>query len=515
MRPSMKMLPRLSLTLLALFVTPSSHGARATENRDAESRADIRERVRQFNQDPAAFMKKPPAKSLEGDQIPVTPDLSGGTSKYELIQTQMDRLSRMRRPAPFEYFKAAPPIPFDSEDLAENLVDELRHTTLETMESAHLTSSQLEHQPWSGTYWPIARGNIAWRYADPAFPSSFDWKETFDYLKDPNHACAVDQLSPAEKYDLLVGDARQTLTHRLLNEGQGYYREYGSVESWMGICHGWAPASFMAPRPTHFVEVPARDGHTTIRFFPSDIKALTSLLWANGSFENRFIGRRCDTKHPTMDENNRITDPACYGENPGTWHLSVVNQIGVSRRSFVMDALHDTEIWNQPIHGYSYSYFNPQTQQPSDTLAGAALPLADYKDDKFKKYRSPRAKSVVGIAMDLTYIAENTPTAALTDSPEKDAVVTVHYLYDLELGANHEILGGEWYSNAHPGFLWTPVLGARALSEGDVLLEDSSTAWAGDTAVPGEWLPAIHESSKQGQPLARIIEALEVAAQLK
>ena len=108
----------------------------------------------------------------------------------------------------------------------------------------------------------------------------------------------------------------------MLKEGENYYRTYGTVESWMGICHGWAPASYMERRPEHVVEALAADGQTKIRFFPSDLKALASLLSASGQFENRFIGSRCNDKNPPTDVNGRITDPACYGENSGTWHLS-------------------------------------------------------------------------------------------------------------------------------------------------------------------------------------------------
>ena len=58
----------------------------------------------------------------------------------------------------------------------------------------------------------------------------------------------VGLLSPSEKYDLLVGDKNFTLTKAMWNEGLGYYNRNGSVERWMGICHGWAIAAYMYPR---------------------------------------------------------------------------------------------------------------------------------------------------------------------------------------------------------------------------------------------------------------------------
>ncbi|MGZ3698292.1 MAG: hypothetical protein ACXWP5_09175 [Bdellovibrionota bacterium] len=482
--------------LLAALVSTSAH---------ADQREDlIRTSLQEFDSNTADFMRKIPEKSVAGNPAP--PRIDEVTSKYELINAEISRLEEGRA-APQARLNLLGPIGED--DRAEDLVDRLQYRTPQEMDTAGLASAKLEVQPWSDTYWPIAKGVLAWRYGDPEFPNSFDWKENSVYLSNPQNSCSVDQLSPAEKYDLLVGDSRQTLTHAMLKEGQGYYNNHGKVEAWMGICHGWAPASYMAGRPAKTLEALAEDGRTRIHFFPSDIKALTSLLWAKGQFENRFIGERCDNQNPPMDENGRITDPACYGENPGTWHLSVVNQIGVSHRSFVMDALHDTEIWNQPILGYHYSYFNPQTKAPVKNLSEAEVESADYTADKFKRYRSPKARSFVGIAMDLTYVAENTPTSAPTDSAANDALITVHYLYDLELGSNHEILGGEWYSNAHPGFLWTPVVGAHAVSS-----SEPQGDWDGKSPVPATWLGPIARTARLGTPVAKIVDTLGILASL-
>ena len=259
----------------------------------------------------------------------------------------------------------------------------------------------------------------------------------------------------------------------------------------------------------------AADGQTKIRLFPSDVKALSSLLWANGKFDNRFIGSRCNNPNPPTDQNGRIADPACNGENPGTWHLSVVNQIGASRRSFVMDALHNTEIWNQPILGYHYSYFNPQTGKPVTTLNQATVDVASFSTDKFRRYRSSQTQFVVGIAMDLTYVAETAPSTSLTDAPNFDSLITVHYLYDLELASDRSIVGGERYSNAHPGFLWTPSPNARALSDGDEILSTSSENWDGSSGIPASWASAIRISSKKGQPLEKIVSTLEILAALQ
>jgi hypothetical protein len=491
----------LVITLSTLFSNAGYSDAREDS---------IRQNLLKFDADPAAFMNQTPEKSVNGRSIPSVPSNDTWSSSYERINSEMDSLDAKRAASHPVQRHLEVKIPVHTSDTAENLVDTLKYTTLESMEAAQLTDSHLGFQPWSGTYWPIARGIISWRYSDPSSPKSSDWKKNADYTLSETNSCTIDQLSPAEKYDLLVGDEQQTLTHKMWEEGQYYYETYGKVESWMGICHGWAPASFMVSRPTKGVTVLAKDGHTQIPFSPTDLKALDSLLWAKGDFDNRLIGERCDTKKPTKDKNGRIMDPTCYGENPGTWHLAVVNQIGVAHRSFVMNAPRDIQVWNQPVYGYHYTYFNPQTKAPVATLAEASIPIESFTHDKFKKYRSPSAQSIAGIAMDLTYVAESGPSQEATDSPENDNLVTIHYLYDVEIGADGAIIGGEWYSHAHPGFLWTPTPNAHAISAGDseLIRDGIGISWETSKSIPSEWSVAIRSSSTKGQPLAKIVEGL-------
>ena len=39
--------------------------------------------------------------------------------------------------------------------------------------------------------------------------------------------------------------------------------------------------------------------------------------------------------------------------------------------------------------------------------------------------------------------------------PHEDKLKVVTYWYDLELDEDNNIVGGEWYTNRHPDFLWT------------------------------------------------------------
>lgn len=409
-------------------------------------------------------------------------------------------------------------------DRAEDLVDlgERSIKTLKSMDKKGLQKAKLSVRPWSDDYWAIYKGVLAYRYGDPNKKGGTDWQVHVDYVtENPSSAYVgegfdgIKYLSPAEKYDLLVGDKNETLTKKMLNEGRSYYVNSGKVETWMGICHGWAPAAYMLERPTNQVNVVAADGETIIPFFPSDIKALGSLLWAEVQVYSNFVGGRCNAKEPNRDEDTgRITDQQCFDTNPGTWHKAVVNQIGVADRSFVIDATFDYEVWNQPVYGYSYKYFNPETYETSKDSSDVTIDIADFSKDKFKKFRSRSAKKIVGVEMELQYIAETHPSHRSYDSEDYDYVTTVRYRYDLELDSRGSIVGGEWYSNKHPDFLWTPNAGARALTRLDKSIEEavasgrSELEWKMGEPIPSIWSQYVQSYSNQGQPLGLVVEGL-------
>jgi hypothetical protein len=454
--------------------------------------------LRDFDRDTKKFMNTLPEKS--GPQ---------GVSKF----SRQDILDRAFIEAKNSQRKQKGRAAIVGNDRPEALVDNAQTLvkTLEAMEQKRLRSAKLSISPWSDYYWSLYAGQTAYRYADSKFPFVDDWKKNADYVMNAANFSSVDKLSPAEKYDLLVGDSRKTLTATALAEGEQYYRSNGSVEQWMGICHGWAPAAYMMDRPKSAVSVMAADGKTMIKFLPSDIKALASLLWAKNGPDTRFIGGRCNVKDPKKDENGRVIDQDCFDNNPGAWHMAVVNQLGVSKRSMVLDATFDYEVWNHPIYSYEYKYFNPQTLKPVNTLKDAMVPMAQYSKDKFKKYRARNAAYVVGISMTLNYTIENMPSTSTKDSAANDSLKSVDYQYDLELDAQGNIIGGEWYTNLHPDFLWTPAPNARAVTPGDQMLARTGAhrqAWDGKSAMPRAWSDTAIRNSQGGAPMATIVESL-------
>ena len=113
--------------------------------------------------------------------------------------------------------------------------------------------------------------------------------------------------------------------------------------------------------------------------------------------------------------------------------------------------------------------------------------------------------------METQYVVETQPNAVVLDSPRQDAIKTVRYIYDLELDAQGNILGGEWYANAHPDFLWVPEPKARAVTPGDTYLKQKGldkVDWSTAKAFPKEWQDIAQRTSEKGSPLAAVVESL-------
>lgn len=485
---------------------------------------ELTQELQQADQDPKSSMdqlppkKQHPGQGRRGIDTLFGPDSLSGNEFVEQRdkfrrQLRAERDGQLIQLGQVQAGRAA----FLENDRAENLVDgpaaELLRTP-QAIEQKGLNKAELPESPWSDWYWPIYQGILGARYTDPEFPlDSEDWKIKHDYvLAHPVAQIvqsgvqeAINRLSPSEKYDLLVGDPDFSLTKAMWKEGEKYYQANGKVERWMGICHGWAPAAYMFKRPQKAVELLAADGKTKLIFYPSDLKALGSLMWAQGSPPARFIGGRCNDKDPPKDANGRVISQNCFDTNPGTFHLALVNQIGLRKRSFVLDATFDYEVWNQPIYSYSFHYFNPVTRRAAPALARARAARTDWKNDRFSKYRSPKAHTIIGVGLELSYVAETMPTADLTDTPANDYRKTVKYLYDLELDEQNQIVGGEWHSNAHPDFLWTPAPNTLAASSMD---HAAAGDWTGGAALPERWRKAAIAAGRFGQPLGKLVAAL-------
>lgn len=376
--------------------------------------------------------------------------------------------------------------------------------------NANFDQGQAQKIPWAGYYWPTAKGGIGNRYADPHFPQSDHFKKNYDHYQknsmkvSGNSMDQLSQLSPAEKYDYLMNDPQWSLTLAVWNEGKFFLDRTGSVETWMGICHGWAPAAIAVQEPVKYVDLNLPQDKGTLRFYPHDIKALASQLWAMVPFNVEFVGGRCDLKNPHRDENGRLTDPECFDMNPSAWHLALTHQLGKNQQSFVLDATYDYEVWNQPIYSYKLNYFNPATQQ-SGPVATSIIPYASLNNDPYRKYRPANVAYIVGVISEIQYVDESEPSPQdnSTGNPFEH-LVTVTYYYDLELDANYTIVGGEWYQQEHPDMLWRTADGSQIQHPKEARLLD----WNGQFPIPMELLNIGPSVANEKTPLSKILNLL-------
>lgn len=395
-----------------------------------EARSEnVTDYLRLFHQNPALMMERlPSVVDKHGVAHP------SGFMNQEAIAASSPRrreaLSKILN-ADLASIEAAIP---EKNDSIEKLLDS--GTTVErnigAMQEPAFMNASAPIKPWADSYWPTYKGQLGWRYADKNFPDSKKWLTNFEYYQ-RNPAAAIvatgnplliNMLSPAEKYDYVMGDSNFTLTQYSWNEGQKALDRDKAVATWMGICHGWAAAAhmgaFIVGNP---VTVVSPTGVPVI-FYPQDIKALQSMLWANGAPTSRFVGSKCLVDKPERNSNGRIIDPDCLNTNPATWHLAIVNQLGKNHRAFVFDGTYDAEIWNFPISSTRFRYFHPQTLEEKRDWRNATIPLSAYRLDKFREFRSPDAVSVVGVYMDVTYVIEIDPgISRVFDAPPKPCAI--------------------------------------------------------------------------------------------
>ena len=389
-------------------------------------------------------------------------------------------------------------------------------------------SGEVAVHPWSDDYWALKNGGISYRLTDAKKFTAYkdaiaDYAQpkTWDDLKTQslaNQQKAIQGWSAAEKYDFLVGDIAFGLTAEQKGEGQAEADAAGNVPDWIGICDGWSSAGIMVPSPQKPVDAVGVNNVMT-HMTPSDIRALASLTWARGNFDTNTVGARCDTDNPETYPNGRLKEDQCADTNPATFHFAIGNMVGVAKKSFIMDASFDAEIWNQPIVSYHFTYFNPL--DPSKRDADWTKVAVDYDQtfkakDRFQtpltrgvkdasgKWDDTGVKKVVGVIATVTYADEAIPSA--TDDAPDEYDVRVSYIYDLEFSdvSGHLFAkGGEWYNNTHPDFLWLPKVGTVSLADGD-----KAIAYEFDRAPTADVTTLAKAVSPNGAPACSVLSAL-------
>ncbi len=317
------------------------------------------------------------------------------------------------------------------------------------------TSGDLETRPWSGDYWPTYKGGITYRWNS----SSSRVKDRIGYkLLSKEEYLTVDtkSLSPAEKYDLYIGNFENTLTKFERNrtkilqtiKGNPQYDEKFEIPRWEGLCHAWAPATihYKSPKPVTLVGPSGIE----VSFGASDIKALlTYFVHHYDSLHTYFLGGRCNvdfgklrtklnTKKITKEEfDKEMQRNECLDTNAGAFHIVLTNQIALMKEGFIVDVTRDFEVWNQAVHGFETKVLSEKMGKSENAAPGTV------------KEVTVRTKMYYTVEVDHSW-EQTVPTSR----SERVA----YYEYRLELNKNGEIIGGEWLSEDRPDFLWNSVI---------------------------------------------------------
>jgi hypothetical protein len=381
----------------------------------------------------------------------------------------------------------------------ENFLQSSFETSLSNMESRRLFKGAVKTQPWSGHYWPNYSGGLAFRWADPRFPQTDNWGRGERYFRSQSGVSTYfNVLSPAEKYDYMTSSGPYSpgsLSQHQWNLGRDEFSRTGSVATWQGICHGWAPASIYMPKPIHNVSFRFPEGEFVLT--TDDVKALGSLYWANGTYETLHAGFRCNAETVSTNREGRVVDPNCFDVNPADWHIALTHMVGVKKESFIIDAEENSQVWNHPVVSYEMEFFDPaKSSVRSKSFRDVVRDFSRSNSIPHRTFRSPNTKFVVGVVSRIQINVETMP--GVTEDVNDERV----YVYDLELDANYNVVGGEWRDQARPDFLWRVRPGVRPSLPGDSIPLDM---WSMRDA---NWRRAAQLNNAKGAPIKLLVEEL-------
>ncbi len=113
----------------------------------------------------------------------------------------------------------------------------------------------------------------------------------------------------------------------------------------------------------------------------------------------------------------------------------MTNEIGLQKKSFIVDVTRDFQVWNQPVNAFKSVVEDDHT---------TGLWPDSWRD------AAPGTVREITVRTKMAYTVE---TASSTSPvPVKENVAT--YRYILELNDRDEIIGGRWLSEDRPDFAW-------------------------------------------------------------
>lgn len=283
---------------------------------------------------------------------------------------------------------------------------------------------------WSGDSWRLSRGAINFRW-NSTNQESFNYHSPGSREVTAMSLNELKKLSPAEKYDLFMG----RYDYPLKREVDWLARS--GIESWEGLCHGWAGASLNHREPT--AKVLTNPDGLNIPFGVSDIKALLSYTYSKLLIsDGQSAGKRCENDQIVEDENcdDDLTAIA--------FHAVLTNKLGLRGESFIADLDRYKEVWNHPILSFESTILKMKT-----TSSGRS--------------------AIISTRLSYIDVVERNAWEAL---PDVISYMTVKY--ELKIDRRGNMVGGNWISRERPDFIWTvsrPEVFTGYLSEVSTLLK--------------------------------------------
>lgn len=358
--------------------------------------------------------------------------------------------------------------------------------------------------PWSGTWWPMADGELAIGWNGTGADFTYD-PVTKKYTRAAGQKPGND-LSPLLKYDawraaitgtdpgsaLVELHGQGGFRHHVYGEEKERYDRDGVSYSWWGHCNGWCAAAILEKEPQGPIE------DRGLRFDVADLKGL--LTESHYGVESDFTGRRYNAPSREVRESRetgkRLLDalngsqPApvaeyvawyekAYGTTmsaaarqgarpadfkdelegyerwfadrydaayadlaPHVWHQLLESVIGQRRLAFVADITANEEVWNHPAYAYR------STIEQVRTFTEGNAPRTEW-----------RARTVVTYATD-----------GVSESVLGVESFTRTYTYTLITDGAGKPIGGAWTGASvddHPDFAWLPTLNPTGVDTSD------------------------------------------------
>lgn len=291
---------------------------------------------------------------------------------------------------------------------------------------AHLPrAARAAHEPWSGFRWPHFTGGVAMRWNGNGLGDGGRFPTLAEVRRMSSET--LEQLSPAEKLDLLRGDYGYTVARH------EWAKRLRPSSGWLSMQRAWARAAIAYPRP-HEVILSNGDG-IEVPFAVTDVKALLTLAQAQMATDIGLQPFPCDD----LEAEGTVVN--CSSVEAANFHVGVANAIGLLRMAVGVDLKEGDSVRYFPMAGYESSVI--------ERKAGPG--------------RTGRAAQVVQVETEVFYVGEVEPTAQSSFGFKlrgawSNRREVLRLRYTLELDGSGKIIGGRWLSSPSsvPDRIWIP-----------------------------------------------------------